>query len=105
MGEEATGHALVDDGDLRRILRVPSGEGASCKERNSHGGEKSVANDVEEHLIGVLGDSRNALEENKVAPSTLIECIKSEASRLDAGNRLDAGLDLLLKVDGADLVR
>ena len=80
-------------------------EGAAFDQRDTHRGEISIACDVEVHLVGVGGGTRDALKKNQVVPCAGVKREERKAVRLYAGNGLDAGFDLLLKVDRADLVR
>jgi hypothetical protein len=79
-------------------------ERAPDDERDAHGGEKSIADNVEERLLPVLGRSWDSLEEEEVAPAALVKGEEGKAVRLDAGDGLDARFDLLLKADRTDLI-
>jgi len=77
--EEATRHGLVDAGDLGRIHQVLRVVGPAFNYRNAHGGEESVAGDIESDCFAVCGCSRNGPEEDLIGPSAVIESKEGEA--------------------------
>jgi hypothetical protein len=102
IGKETACHGLVDDRDFIGRLRILSVEETAFDKLNAHGGEKSVAGNVEEGVVAVCLRPRDALEENQVGPSTLIE--PGKAICLDAGDALHTVFNLLLEMDRADLI-